>query len=44
MEINTTMSRYLREGRFQEYPDSIFYVERTLDSGAVRRGLIGRWT
>ena len=41
MEINTTMSRYLREGRFQEYPDSIFYVERTLDSGAVRRGLIG---
>ena len=41
MEINTTMSRYLREGRFWEYPDSIFYVERTLDSGAVRRGLIG---
>ena len=41
MEINTTMSRYLREGRFQEYPDSLFYVERTLDSGAVRRGLIG---
>ena len=41
MEINNTMSRYLREGRFQEYPDSIFYVERTLDSGAVRRGLIG---
>ena len=41
MEINTTMSRYLREGRFREYPDSIFYVERTLDSGAVRRGLIG---
>ena len=41
MEINTTMSRYLREGRFQEYPDSLFYVERALDSGAVRRGLIG---
>ena len=41
MEINTTMSRYLREGRFQEYPDSLFYVERVLDSGAVRRGLIG---
>ena len=41
MEINTTMTRYLREGRFQEYPDSLFYVERTLDSGKTRRGLIG---
>ncbi len=41
MEVNTTMTRYLREGRFQEYPDSLFYVERTLDRGKVRRGLIG---
>ena len=41
MEINNTMSRYLREGRFQEYPGALFYVERTLDSGKVRRGLIG---
>ena len=41
MEINNTMSRYLREGRFQEYPDALIYVERTLDSGKVRRGLIG---
>ena len=41
MEINNTMSRYLREGRFQEYPDSLVYVERTLDSGKVRRGLVG---
>ena len=41
MEINTTMSRYLREGRFTEHPDALFYVERTLDSGRVRRGLIG---
>ena len=41
MEINTTMTRYLREGRFKEYPNSLFYVERTLDSGKVRRGLIG---
>ena len=41
MEINNTMSRYLREGRFQEYPDSLVYVERTLESGKVRRGLVG---
>ena len=41
MEVNNTMSRYLREGRFQEYPDSLVYVERTLDSGKVRRGLVG---
>ena len=41
MEVNNTMSRYLREGRFQDYPDGLFYVERTLDSGKVRRGLVG---
>ena len=41
MEVNNTMSRYLREGRFQDYPDALFYVERTLDSGKVRRGLVG---
>lgn len=41
MEINNTMSRYLREGRFQEYPDALIYIERTLDSGKTRRGLIG---
>ena len=41
MEINNTMSRYLREGRFSEHPDALIYVERTLDSGKVRRGLVG---
>ena len=41
MEINNTMSRYLREGRFRELPHSLIYVERTLDSGTVRRGLVG---
>ena len=40
-EINTTMTRYLRSGQFRTYPDALFYVERTLASGAVRRGLIG---
>ena len=42
MEINSTMSRYLREGRFQVHPDAVFYIERTLDGGKVRRGLVGR--
>ena len=41
MDINNTMSRYLREGRFLEHPNALFYVERTLDSGKVRRGLMG---
>ena len=41
MEINNTMSRYLRDGRFVEHPSALFYVERTLDNGKVRRGLMG---
>ena len=41
MEINNTMSRYLRDGRFVEHPSALFYVERTLDKGKVRRGLMG---
>lgn len=40
-EINMTMARYLKEGRFQTYPDSIFYVERKMENGQVRHGLIG---
>ena len=40
-EINNTMSRYLRDGRFAVYPGSLFYVERTLSSGKTRRGLVG---
>lgn len=39
--INQTMQAYLQQGRFAQYPESIFYIERTLDSGKVRRGLIG---
>lgn len=39
--INATMRTYLSSGVFTEIPDSYIYVERTLASGAVRRGLIG---
>lgn len=41
MEINSTMARLLREGRFRTLPGAMIYVERTLDSGRVRRGLVG---
>lgn len=42
MEINNTMTHYLREGIWKEYPHSMIYVERTLSSGKLRRGLIGK--
>lgn len=42
IEVNNTMSRYLRENRFRTLEHSMIYVERTLGSGAVRRGLMGK--
>ena len=42
MEVNNTMSQYLRQGVFQEYPDSLIYVERCISNGKIRRGLIGK--
>ena len=41
MEINNTMTRYLRENQFVEYPHSMIYVERVMTSGRIRRGLVG---
>ena len=41
MEINSTMSRYVREGRFKTLSGAMIYVERTLWGGRVRRGLVG---
>lgn len=40
-QINENMNAYLKEGLFQEYPDSFVYVERTLQNGSVRKGLVG---
>lgn len=40
-EINLTMAGYLKDDRFRAYPDAIFYVERRLDRGKIRRGLMG---
>ncbi|MPM09084.1 hypothetical protein SDC9_55400 [bioreactor metagenome] len=42
MEINNTMTRYLREDRFRLLPDAMIYVERVLASGKVRRGIVGK--
>ena len=39
--INETMTRYLQNGIFKSYEHAFVYVERTLASGAVRKGLIG---
>ncbi|MDD5952609.1 MAG: DUF1015 domain-containing protein [Oscillospiraceae bacterium] len=39
--INNTMKQYLREGVFQAYRNSMVYVERTLKSGKIRRGVLG---
>lgn len=39
--INAAMDGYLSCGVFREIKDSLVYVERTLRSGAVRRGLVG---
>lgn len=41
MDVTNTMSRYLRDGVFRQYGDALIYVERTLESGKVRRGLVG---
>lgn len=39
--INRTMDSYLEEGLFAEYERSFVYVERTLDNGLVRKGMVG---
>lgn len=42
IEINNTMTRYLREHIFRTLPDALLYVERTQSNGEIRRGLIGK--
>lgn len=41
VEVNSNMARYLRRGLFRTLRDSLVYVERTLSTGKVRRGLVG---
>lgn len=40
-EINATMKKYMDENGFTVYPNSYVYVERTLENGTVREGLVG---
>ena len=39
--INRTMKEYLDGGVFTVYASSYVYVERTLENGSIRRGLVG---
>lgn len=39
--IRTAMNEYAERGLFDVCPDSFVYVERTLQGGSVRRGLVG---
>ncbi len=39
--INETMLSYVQRGIFTEHKDAFIYVERTLLSGKIRRGVIG---
>ena len=39
--INKTMKEYLENGVFETLKDSFVYVERTLENGSVREGLVG---
>ncbi len=39
--INETMAKYMAEDVFTTYANSLVYVERTLENGSIRKGLIG---
>ena len=39
--INKTMSEYMENGVFETYENSLIYVERTLENGSIRMGLMG---
>lgn len=39
--INETMARYQKDQVFKTYEKAFIYVERTLESGAIRKGLVG---
>lgn len=41
LEIFKTMKKYREEGIFTCHPGSYIYVERTLENGAIRKGLVG---
>ena len=38
--INSTMQKYFDEGVFTEYKNSVMYIERALNNGKVRKGIV----
>ena len=40
-KINSAMDRYEEEGVFEELLDSLIYVERTMENGKTRKGIVG---
>ena len=40
-DINRHMTQYISEGLFNEYKNSLIYVERTIGGGRIRRGIVG---
>ena len=40
-KINETMNRYIDDGVFQTFPETLIYVERTQSDGKIRHGLVG---
>lgn len=40
--INQTMEQYSSKGLFQQFSDCYIYLERTLESGKIRHGLVGK--
>lgn len=41
-KINDNMEKYLDDGVFTEYKDSMIYVERIQSDGKLRRGVVGK--
>lgn len=39
--INETMADYLKKNVFKTYPNALIYLERTLENGSIRKGLVG---
>ncbi len=39
--INQTMAEYLEKNIFKTYANALVYIERTLENGSVRKGLVG---
>ncbi|MDR0491711.1 MAG: DUF1015 domain-containing protein [Oscillospiraceae bacterium] len=40
-DVLAAMEDYAARGVFKKYPDSFVYIERTLQGGSIRRGLVG---